>query len=128
MSIAISISSENRKESVETLALIDSGAEGMFIDQNYAKNFKIQKLDKPLMALNVDGTPNKKGKITSFVDLNIEVNNQQMKVRLLVAGLGKQKIIFGFPWLNEYNPNIDWKTGNFTWREANKRQMARKLA
>jgi hypothetical protein len=78
MSIPILISSENRKESVETLALIDSGAGGMFIDQNYAKNFKIQKLDKPLMALNVDGTPNKKGKITLFVDLNIEVNNQQM--------------------------------------------------
>jgi hypothetical protein len=42
----------------------------------------------------------------------------------LVAGLGKQKIIFGFPWLNEYdNPNINWKTENFTWREANKRRI-----
>jgi hypothetical protein len=34
----------------------------------------------------------------------------------MVTGLGKQKIILGFPWLNEHNPDIDWRTGKFTWR------------
>jgi hypothetical protein len=32
------------------------------------------KLDEPLMAYNVDGTENKRGKITSFVDLAMTIN------------------------------------------------------
>ena len=62
MKIPVLIESDNGKEKiVETLGLIDSGAGGEFIDQNYAKGsgFKIQKLEKPLRALNVDGTKNK---------------------------------------------------------------------
>jgi hypothetical protein len=33
-----------------------------------------------------------------------------------VTGLGKQKIILGFPWLHKYNPNIDWKKGEVTFK------------
>src|ERR1700728_3353216 len=56
-------------ENVETLGLIDSGAGGKFIDQNFAKaaGFEILKLEKPLRAFNVDGTENKKGTIKSYV-------------------------------------------------------------
>ena len=118
MSIPISIKDKNRKEIVETLALIDSGAGGQFIDQNYAKNagFNIQPLDKPLKALNVDGTENKKGRITSFVDLTFEIDGKTTNERLLVTGFGKQRVILGFPWLNRLNPEIDWKTGRLSWR------------
>ena len=35
---------------------------------------------------------------------------------MLVTGLGKQKIILGFPWLNDKNPDINWKNGEFKWR------------
>ena len=64
----------------------------------------------------MDGTRNKQGTITSFIDLNLKINNQTMNTRLLVTGLGKQKVILGFPWLNKQNPNIDWATGMLTWR------------
>ena len=39
-------------QNIETLALIDSGAGGKFIDQNYAQKLgiKIQKLEQPLIA------------------------------------------------------------------------------
>ena len=42
--------------------LIDSEAGGKFIDQNYARTLKLllQKLAKPIPALNVDGTLNRK--------------------------------------------------------------------
>jgi hypothetical protein len=33
-----------------------------------------------------------------------------------VTGLGKQKIILGFPWLHKYNPIIDWKKGRITFK------------
>jgi len=43
------------------------------IDQNYARKsgFKIQQLEQPLKAFNVDGMENKCGTIKSFVDLNL---------------------------------------------------------
>jgi hypothetical protein len=74
---------------------------------------KIEPLKEPITARNVDGTENKRGKITSFVDVYLTINKKEMKTRLLISGLGKQKIILGFPWLNKNNPEIDWKTGRF---------------
>ena len=58
--------------------------------------------------------------ITSFVELKAEINKKQMNLCLLVTGLGKQKIILGFPWLHEQNPDINWKTGDFSWQEEKK--------
>ena len=56
-------------QNIETLALIDSGAGGKFIDQNYARKLgiKVQKLEQPLIARNVDGTKNKKGEKNYFL-------------------------------------------------------------
>ena len=60
-------------QNIETLALIDSGTGWKFIDQNYAQKLgvKIQKLERPLIAQNADGTRNKKGEITSFVKISL---------------------------------------------------------
>ena len=38
------------------------------------------------------------------------------KERFYVTGLGKQKIILGFPWLNKHNPIINWKKGEIKWQ------------
>jgi hypothetical protein len=35
-----------------------------------------------------------------------------------VTGLGKQRIILGFPWLHKYNPIIDWKKGEVTFKPS----------
>ena len=129
ISVPILINRDESNETVETLGLLDSGVGGQFIDQNYARKagFEIKKLNKPLQALNVDRTKNKRGTITSFVKLNAWVNREQMNLHLLVTGLGKQKIILGFPWLHEYNLEINWKTGDFTWRKTEKPQRHIKI-
>ena len=44
------------QQSIETDSLLDSGAGGVFIDQNYARKLH---LDIPVKAQNVDGTKNK---------------------------------------------------------------------
>jgi hypothetical protein len=77
LSIPVAIK-DSEKEIVDIPALIDSGAGGMFIDQNYARKtgFQIQKLEEPLIARNVDSTPNKLGKITSFIEVNLTVNGR----------------------------------------------------
>ena len=55
LSIPIIVNCKKNK-TIKTLALIDSGAGGKFIDQNYAKesSFTLENLEKPLMARNVD--------------------------------------------------------------------------
>ena len=109
---------KNEYESVETLALIDSGAGGKFINRKYVEQLglPIQTLKRLIMARNVDGTLNKTGTITSYVDLTVKIDGQIMDIQLLVTELGYQRIILGFPWLNKCNLDINWKTGEFKWR------------
>ena len=61
-SLFIPVALESESKTVETLGLIDSGAGGKFIDQNFAKEegLETKDLEKPLMVYNVDGTLNKK--------------------------------------------------------------------
>ena len=53
---------------VETPALIDSGAGGMFIDEQFARdnNIALTPLINHIPVYNVDGTQNKQGVITHY--------------------------------------------------------------
>jgi hypothetical protein len=102
--ISVLINIGSSKHTVETL--IDSGAGGLFIDQNFAKNFKINYLDKPVKAYNVDRMENKRGTINAYVNLEFKLGDRKFNERFYVTGLGKQKVILGFPWLHKYNPII----------------------
>jgi hypothetical protein len=113
-SISVPINIGSSKQTVKTL--IDSSAGGLFIDQNYAKNFDINYLDEPVKAYNVDGTENKRGTINAYVNLKFTLGERKFKERFYVTGLGKQKIILGFPWLHKYNPIINWKKGEITFK------------
>jgi len=62
------------------------------------------------------------------VDLDLTIFGKRRNTRLFVTGLGKQKIILGFPWLNEHNPKINWKTREFSWRNSeNKKPRLMKI-
>ena len=103
---------------VDTPALIDSGAEGEFIDQNYARNIGIKQtaLEEPIEVFNVDGTRNKRGTINHYTETPLTIGNCTRTHRLYITGLGKQKILLGFSWLYEQNPDINWQTGDIKWR------------
>ena len=94
LSIPIQISGSEVKN-IKTLGLIDSGAGGKFIDQNYARaaGFKLCKLETPLQAYNMDGTENKQGAIKTYINLDLEINGRKTSTDLLVTGLGKEQII-----------------------------------
>ena len=111
LSIPIELLSEKNVKTVDKLhALVDTGAGGKFIDQNYAhqKGYPLKTLNKPLAVFNVDGTPNKKGTIRNSTELWMKVNGKRRREELLVTGLGQQKVILGFPWLEETNPDVNW--------------------
>jgi Retroviral aspartyl protease len=120
MNINISISgkSSEQEKKVETTALLDTGAGGKFIDQNFVRNQKLEmkELKYSIEVFNVDGTPNKRGTITKYTWLDITINGQTRTHNLLVTGLGKQKIILGYLWFKQVNPDINWKERTLVWR------------
>jgi Retroviral aspartyl protease len=131
MTVDILISGESfgQKKIVETTTLLDTGAGGKFIDQNFVRNQKIEtkELKYPIEVFNVDGTPNKRGTITKYTWLDLTINGQTQTHNLLVTGLEKQKVILGYPWLKQTNPDINWKECTLTWRtEQDKRKPTSK--
>ena len=127
LSIPIRIG-ETEKKTVETLWLIDSGAGGKFIDQNYVKKlgFKTHALETPIQAYNVDGTKNKWGTIKSYVNLDLEINGRKTNTQFLVTALGKERIILRVPWLNEHNPDINWKSGEISWGQQRRKLIIKR--
>jgi len=100
-------------EGVMIKALLDSGAMGMFMDRQMAARhgFKLQKLERPLMVKNVDGTVNKGGAITHQVECNIFYKGHVERMKMDVCDLGKMEVILGIPWLAAHNLEINWETG-----------------
>jgi Retroviral aspartyl protease len=119
MNVDILISGESlgQKKIVETTTLLDTGAGGKFIDQNFVQNQKIEtkELKYPIEVFNVDGTLNKQGTITKYTRLDLTINGQRQTHNLLVTGLGKQKVILGYPWFKQTNLDINWKECTLTW-------------
>ena len=98
---------------VETPALIDSGAGGMFIDEQFARdnNIALTPLINRIPVYNVDGTQNKQGVITHYAWRELSVAGITRRTRLLATSLGMEAIILGLPWLRRTNAKIDWQTG-----------------
>jgi len=78
-------------------------------------------LGEPIKVLNIDRTRNKRDTITHYTEIDLQIGDQTERQRLYITGLGKQKIILGFTWLHQTNPDINWQTGDIRWRpiEAN---------
>ena len=121
INLSATIMHNKKDKTIEMKPLLDCGARGIFMYQNFTwkHGIKTTKLDKPITAQNVDGTLNKKGTITYFANLKIKIDRKTSEERFYITGLGDQKIILGFPWLKKHNPQIDWKTGNITWEIDN---------
>jgi len=100
-------------EGVAVKALLDSGATGLFMDTTFTKEkgFKIEKLKKPLLVRNVDGTANAGGAIMHQVECNMFFKGHMERARIDVCNLEKTELILGMPWLAAYNPEIDWEKG-----------------
>jgi len=82
-------------EGVAVKALLDSGATGLFMDTTFAKEkgFKIEKLKKPLLVRNMDGTANAGRVIMHQVECNIFFKGHVERVRMDMCNLGKTELI-----------------------------------
>jgi len=97
----IGIEKLDTHEGVMLKALLDSGATGMFMDKRTAAKhgFRLQKLERPIMVRNVNGTNNSAGAITHQVEANMYYKGHVERMRMDVCNLGKTDVILGMPWL-----------------------------
>ena len=97
-------------------ALINSGATENFIDPQTVEQLRlpIRKLLHPRIIYNIDGTLNKAGSITHRCSLHIQFENTTKVVDFFITDLGHNRVILGFPFLQEFNPNINWEKGSIS--------------
>ncbi|ESK82006.1 reverse transcriptase-rnase h-integrase [Moniliophthora roreri MCA 2997] len=119
----------NGTEIVKGKALIDSGAGGRFISEEEAQKTKKpwNKLPKPIKVYNVDGTWNKIGWITHTITVDVSIGDREMLETLFISGLGPERMIFGLPWLQDHNPDIDWVMGVIRFRLRRKIMVQRPI-
>ena len=114
--LRIPIRLSNGTQIVETTTLVDYGATGNFIDVGLLCLLKLplEKLPKPIIANNVDGTANAKGTIQWKAHTDVLFKERTEKLKLMVLSLGRRQIILGMPWLKKWNSTIDWKRNMMT--------------
>jgi hypothetical protein len=109
---SVVVSGTNR--STRTLAMLDSGATAVFINEQFVSKHNILRrpLTRPIALHNIDGSINKAGSLTHFARLTMNIGSKYTeKLDFLITDLGPEDIILGLPWLRRINPEVDWDTG-----------------
>ena len=107
--MSIGVEKLDMHEGITVKALLDSGATRMFIDKRMVARhrFKLQKLEKPIMVRNVDGTNNSGGAIIYQVECNVYYKGYVKRIRMDVCDLEKTEVILEMLWLAAHNPEIN---------------------
>ena len=111
--VKIGLKQEEEEEGIVIEVLLDSGATGLVMSEEFAKKhrFKRMKLKRPVYVRNVDGTLNYAGPIVDTVEVEIFFKGHKERMSIDVIRGQKWSVILGMPWLAHHNPEIDWKTG-----------------
>ena len=78
---------------------MDSSVTEIFIDRKIvAKHkFRLQKLERPIIVRNIDGTNNSGGAITYQVEVNVYYKSHVERIRMNMCDLKRTNIILGIP-------------------------------
>ncbi|KAF5364752.1 hypothetical protein D9758_009364 [Tetrapyrgos nigripes] len=101
---------------IDANALIDSGAEGIIINSQFAQRNQLTLLPikNPFPVRNVDGSENTMGWVREYTIQNLRIYSRNNKAyheeqaEFYVTDIGDHDIILGTDWLEEHNPDIDW--------------------
>ena len=113
VTVKIGLKQEEEEEGIVTEMLLDSGATGLVISEEFARRhrFKRTRLERLVYVRNVDGILNYAGPIVDTVEVEIFFKGHKERTLIDVIGGQKWSVILGMPWLRHHNPEIDWKTG-----------------
>ena len=68
-----------------------------------------QAFEKPKKIFNIDNTENKSGSITHFIDLKVQTKGTVKDMRFLIADIGTENLLLGYPWLAAFEPGFRWQ-------------------
>ena len=93
-------------------ALIDSGAMDNFFDPQTSQKWNLQtrKMKYPRQLVNIDGSPNKGGRMEEYCILNMKHGKKEIPQIFYIAEIGGDRMILGYPWLEAFDPWIKWST------------------
>ena len=79
--------------------LVDSGTTNNFIHPCLIKRLGLgtHQLLKPRKVWNVDGTTNRGGELTHYIDLEVKMGDKKQKMHFLITDLGDDDLILGYP-------------------------------
>ena len=95
----IMLQQEEEEEEVVTEALLDSGAMGLVISEEFVRRhkFKRTKLERPVYVRNMDGILNYVGPIVDTVEVEIFFKGHKERTSINVMGEQKWSVILGMP-------------------------------
>jgi len=62
----------------------------------------------------MDGTANQAGRIERYCNMTIQSGHKRHMIHFYETSLGGDQIIFRYPWLQTFNPEINWEKGMIT--------------
>jgi len=111
--LLIEISTTDTSEVHSIKVLLDSRAMGNFIDQDFVhmKGISTWSISRPILLYNMNGSPNEASQISKVVDIVFYYKTHSERTLLAVSSLRRQSMIFGYTWLKDHNPEVNWQTG-----------------
>ncbi|SJL15199.1 uncharacterized protein ARMOST_18685 [Armillaria ostoyae] len=96
-----------------TRGLVDSGCTSSAINRAFVQKHHLDtvKTAIPIIVYNADGSRNKGGDITEYVEVRLTIGNHEERIDLAVTDLGTKDLYLGHDWLKRHNPVINWETG-----------------
>ncbi|SJL06853.1 uncharacterized protein ARMOST_10195 [Armillaria ostoyae] len=96
-----------------TRGLVDSGCTSSAINRAFVQKHGLDTIKTaiPIIVYNADGTRNKGGDITEYVEVRLTIGNHEERIDLAVTDLGAKDLYLGHDWLKRHNPVINWETG-----------------
>jgi hypothetical protein len=82
-----------------------------FIDPRMVEKLGVGKVPmvNPRTVFNMDGTENQGGQVNHYCVLNVLQGRKQSAQVFFITNLGNDRLILGYPWLEEFALRIDWK-------------------
>ncbi|SJL13289.1 uncharacterized protein ARMOST_16729 [Armillaria ostoyae] len=109
----VQLTTLTNQQTLATRGLVDSGCTSSAINRAFVQKHRLDtvKTTIPIIIYNADGSRNKGGDITEYVEMHLAIGNHEERIDLVVTDLGTKDLYLGHDWLKRHNPVINWETG-----------------
>ncbi|SJL15225.1 uncharacterized protein ARMOST_18711 [Armillaria ostoyae] len=109
----VQLTTLTNRQVFSTRGLVDSGCTSSAINRSFVQKHCLDtvKTAIPIIVYNADGSRNKGGDITEYVEVRLTIGDHEERIDLAVTDLGTKDLYLGHDWLKRHNPVINWETG-----------------